>query len=64
MVRFIDHEKILTADLLKGKRVLELGSGTGVVGIAAALLGTLFATLQLLLIRSQAPASRSQICPK
>lgn len=39
MVKFMDVDKVLTSDLLKERRVLELGSGTGVVGIAASLLG-------------------------
>lgn len=40
LVRFINSNRIVTQDALAGKRVLELGSGTGVVGMACAALGT------------------------
>src|SRR6476620_5935305 len=33
------HEMVARADTLKGKRILELGAGTGLAGIVAASLG-------------------------
>lgn len=35
MLRFVEHKR----ELIEGKRIIELGSGTGIVGIAAAIVG-------------------------
>lgn len=35
MLKFVEHKR----ELIEDKRIIELGSGTGIVGIAAAIVG-------------------------